>query len=370
MPSHDPEPEHGLVVEQDEQEHEVTALVVHEPPAVKLASLERQKGIARALISFVDQNGLSVNIQGKKYLKVEAWQFISHQFNCVPRTLDVEYIRNPNTGELDGYRATVELVNVVTGDAFGPRAIAECWLDEKMGSKLRWTDKYAACSMSQTRATSKACSQAFRPIAIMGNYEGTPSEEMEGVKLEERPAQKPKPSAPVGPITDENFPHDKPVGFGKHKDRTWGEMFQGEVGGQRDEWLRWLHPRLNMEKERDRGLKPLVEFCLKKLHGEDCLDEQKSVDEDDLGPKTRAEAYARWTDKAKRIGLSDKERDHRWKEAFQRLGMESSEDANPAQLSEAWRWLASWIPEEAEGQEGEPDWTDEGEQYRLREREE
>lgn len=359
------EPEHGLVVEG-------SALpVAREEPAGKLASLHRQQQIASALMEFVKLNHLSVQIQGRAYLKVEGWLFIAHQFQCTPRTVGTPvHLRNSETGELEAYQATVELVHIGSGEVMG-RAVAECWLDEtlntKKGKVTRWTDKYAACSMAQTRATSKACAQAFRSIPIMAGYEGTPEEEIPpgGFDRDSAPAAQAETRDKSLPYTEEDFAQSAgdELRFGKHKGKTWGEMSEGSVGGERDGWLSYMYGEVDPSKsDRDYHLYRMVEFCLKKIHGHDALDEQSSVDES-AGPKTAKEARARWARKAEQLKLSDDERDFRWREAFERQGCEQGKAVTKAQLAAAWTFLASWIPEEAEGGPSDPDWTDEGEQY-------
>lgn len=164
--------------------------------------IDSQVELANALKDFVVRQELSVRIGDGEHLKVEAWQWLGSQLGIFARTVEAREIQSAEL-ELVGYEATVEAVHRATGDVVG-RAVAICAADEQQS---RWGDdpdrpgrrvkryqprwvtagvpvRHAMMSMAQTRATSKALSQALRFVVVMAGYRGTPSEEMSGIDVE------------------------------------------------------------------------------------------------------------------------------------------------------------------------------------------
>lgn len=177
--------------------------------------LEAQVALADSLVHFVRERELSVKIGSGEHLRVEAWQWLGSQLGVFGRTVETGEIRDPETLEFVGYKATVEAVHRTSGNVVG-RADAICcadesqkrWVDAENGKRRqewvrRWiTDgrpvRHAILSMAQTRATSKALSQALRFVVVMAGYSGTPSEEMAGFESAETP-----PSPPPRPREDD-----------------------------------------------------------------------------------------------------------------------------------------------------------------------
>jgi hypothetical protein len=137
--------------------------------------------LARRLDDVVRQQHLDVDIQGKRYLRVEAWQFLAGAVQMTPRTREMIEIRDEN-GIILGFRCYVELVRDADGMVLGG-AFGRCDLKERIGR----SGAFAAESMAQTRATSKAISQKLRFIPVLAGYQGTPIEEMPAERLEPRP---------------------------------------------------------------------------------------------------------------------------------------------------------------------------------------
>lgn len=128
--------------------------------------------LAAALKDFIQKQDLSVNIQGKEYVKVEGWTTLGTMLGILPRETSVKIL------ESGGYEASVDLIRQKDGTIVGG-ASAICDTDEK-----RWgsADRYARRSMAVTRAVSKAYRLAFSWILTLAGYEATPFEEIQDVK--------------------------------------------------------------------------------------------------------------------------------------------------------------------------------------------
>lgn len=128
--------------------------------------LKRAQETADALMPAVRARNLSMQIQGREYLRVEAWMTLGAMLGV---TAVCEWTRKLD----NGWEARVE-ARTLDGRTIGA-AEAECLRDEK-----RWkdADDYAVRSMAQTRATAKALGSVLRFVATLAGFEGTPAEEM------------------------------------------------------------------------------------------------------------------------------------------------------------------------------------------------
>lgn len=137
---------------------------------------------AKALMDIVRRGKISVQIEGREYLKVEAWQTLARFNGCWIDTEWTKDIRDANTNEVIGVEARARLVSIENGQSFGG-AEGACMLNEELDKRdgttiERWSDYYAVRSMAQTRAQGKVGRMAFAWIAVLAGYEGTPAEEM------------------------------------------------------------------------------------------------------------------------------------------------------------------------------------------------
>lgn len=141
----------------------------------------------------------AMEIQGRKYVKVEGWQAIAIAHGCVGSARDVEHVEG-------GYRSVGEVRRMSDGQII---AEAEGFVGEdeptwfggetvtKWGKKvLPKRPDYAIRAMAQTRAISRACRSAFAHVVVMMNagLSTTPFEEvpLEGFEDGPRPvAQEP-----------------------------------------------------------------------------------------------------------------------------------------------------------------------------------
>jgi len=126
----------------------------------------------------------AVQIQGRKYVKVEGWQAIAVAHGCAASAGSVERVDG-------GFRAVGQVRRMDTGTVI---AEAEGFVGEdepvwfggesadKWGKKKTYTKRpdYAIRAMAQTRAISRACRSAFAHVVVMidENLSTTPAEEV------------------------------------------------------------------------------------------------------------------------------------------------------------------------------------------------
>ena len=136
--------------------------------------IETSHNTAEKLAEIIKHRELYVNIKGKNYVRVEGWTMLGVLMGVLAREVA--------TTESDGiYTSVVELCRISDGMTV-TRASAEC------GEEAPWNTRprYARRSMSQTRATSKACRLAFSWVMALAGYESTPAEEMIQREAEEK----------------------------------------------------------------------------------------------------------------------------------------------------------------------------------------
>lgn len=133
---------------------------------------------ADALMGVVNARQLYVEVGGKRYLMVEAWELIGAFAGLRAETESVEPVREDD--KIVAYKAKVNLVETQTGQKRGGGAIALCGLDERVvkGQSSTGAKHNSAMSMAQTRATSKAFRLNFSYVASIGGYAATTAEEM------------------------------------------------------------------------------------------------------------------------------------------------------------------------------------------------
>ena len=130
----------------------------------------------------------------KRHLEYEDWIALGNAFGLDVMTGDAEPVE---VFEAKGFKAKAKLIRVSDGTVIGG-AEAYC-LDNEQNWLNR--DYFQMASMAQTRAGSKALSNALRGIvALHKSLAGTPAEEMDGINDNENrsnsSAPKPKPSKP------------------------------------------------------------------------------------------------------------------------------------------------------------------------------
>jgi hypothetical protein len=141
------------------------------------ATLERMAECAAALVDVVKQRRLSVRIQGRDHLTVEAWTTLGAMVGVYAV---IDWTKTNETG--DGYVARA-VARTLHGQVVGA---AEC---ECSRTERHWSarDAYALRSMAQTRAVSRALRAPLGQIVVLAGYEATGEEEMPRPESTSRP---------------------------------------------------------------------------------------------------------------------------------------------------------------------------------------
>lgn len=168
----------------------------------------------------------AMELQGKRYVKVEGWQSIAAAYGCIPSIREV-------VEEERGVRAIAELRR--HDGAVLATAEGYCGLDEP-----RWATQpmYARRGMASTRAISRVCRSAFAfcVVLIDGNLSTTPAEEIpQGGDVVDVQPVAPRPSPPrqsassAGPERSAKTR----VRFGKSKGKFLCELEADDLAWQR-----------------------------------------------------------------------------------------------------------------------------------------
>lgn len=140
--------------------------------------VSKSQEYAKALVDVVENQKLYADIQGKKYVTFEGWQFLGSMLPTAitPQTEYTEEIRDKDTGEVLGFKARVLALDVNGNQRGASESVC-------MYSERNWNGKDAnhLMSMAQTRASSKALRMALSSIVKLAGYEPTPKEEMDGI---------------------------------------------------------------------------------------------------------------------------------------------------------------------------------------------
>lgn len=131
-------------------------------------TIERMAECASALVGVVKSRRLSVRIQGRDHLTVEAWTTLGAMVGVYAV---VEWTKVNETE--DGYVARA-VARTLAGQTVGA-AEAECSRGER---HWQGRDPYALRSMAQTRAVSRALRAPLGQIVVLAGYEATAEEEM------------------------------------------------------------------------------------------------------------------------------------------------------------------------------------------------
>lgn len=122
----------------------------------------------------------AVNIQGRKYVKVEGWQAIAVAHGCVASSRDVEIVKG-GVRAIGEVRRMSDGVLIATAEGF----VGEdepVWFGGKSakGQELPKRAEYAIRAMAQTRSISRACRSAFAHVVVLidSNLSTTPAEEV------------------------------------------------------------------------------------------------------------------------------------------------------------------------------------------------
>ncbi len=221
----------------------------------RLTALEQMESFVQVIASRCKGNQFVVNIDGRKYAKVEWWTAVGNSLGILPRTDSIEVI------DSDGFmkrRAWVSLWR--DGHPMGPRASGVCSsaeITKKRDSTIRhrWLDSeghpidYAIESMAITRATGKAFRQSLSILPVLAGLQPTPAEEMD--------------SGQFSGSSQAKFDRDTKLGFGKHGEETWQKVDNKYLYGlsQQDSW-RGEFAKQELEARKDKSSQPVPELKL------------------------------------------------------------------------------------------------------------
>ncbi len=125
-----------------------------------------------------------INLQGKKYIRVEGWQAIAAAHGC---TVTADSVVMDDKGNVTSMAYVRRLRDGATlGQAEGYVGMDEIW-----GKR----PTYARRAMAQTRAISRACRNAFAHVVVAMNsehatgFETTPAEEVPAEGFQDRPTK-------------------------------------------------------------------------------------------------------------------------------------------------------------------------------------
>jgi hypothetical protein len=166
-----------------------------------------------------------LEIQGRKYVRVEGWQAIATAHGCIASSRGVEKVEG-------GWKAIGEIRRITDGVVL---STAEGFVGVDETKTWATRPEYACRAMAQTRAISRACRSAFAHVVVLmdAGLQTTPAEEVpDGGFVEEKAEPKAEPIVPQSPPVS-STPSDWRnfrIPFGKHKDKKLGEVADNTVG--------------------------------------------------------------------------------------------------------------------------------------------
>ena len=159
--------------------NETHAIIDTTQQASPAAVMSLVSAVAKATKSLV--GAAIINLQGKKYIKVEGWQAIAAAHGC---TVTADSVTEQTSGAVVSVAYVRRLRDGATlGQAEGYVGMDEVWGKRPM---------YARRAMAQTRAISRACRNAFAHVVVAMNsehatgFETTPAEEVPSEGFHER----------------------------------------------------------------------------------------------------------------------------------------------------------------------------------------
>jgi hypothetical protein len=139
----------------------------------------------------------AIEIQGRKYVRVEGWQSIATAHGCTASAKDVESVSG-------GVRAIGEIRRmsdgtvIATAEGFVGEDEPTWYGGEVRGKTLPKRPDYAIRAMAQTRAISRACRTAFAHVVVLmdANLSTTPAEEVPSEGFQDTGGHHPAPTQP------------------------------------------------------------------------------------------------------------------------------------------------------------------------------
>lgn len=137
--------------------------------------------LATAVAKIISDKELFTMIRGKKYVWCEGWTTMGAMLGIFPQITTTEEI-SPGR-----FIAHCE-IRTIAGDLI-TAADAEADLKEKGRDGPKWRETYAARSMAETRATSKALRLGLSWVMVLAGYQAMPAEEITEAEKKATPAE-------------------------------------------------------------------------------------------------------------------------------------------------------------------------------------
>lgn len=276
------------------------------------AVLEEARLAANTLMSVYNQKKNKLIINGEPYLEIEDWLTVAKLYGCTASVIESS-VQEVQVGNARGWKATAEVIHFPTGRRVctassmclndeekwstrpkyaylyvckdGTESVDDPGKDNIVWEKSKKTGKpfpkkvrklignepvpsFQLCSMSQTRASVKTLSLAFRWVVVLAGFKPTPVEEMEGVIRDEKnetttqdkPSNLPeepkgqKPSPINGTITDKQITAiDRMIKFRPALDLGWWKKILEKMASETStisasaaaELITWLGKKLD-----------------------------------------------------------------------------------------------------------------------------
>lgn len=122
-----------------------------------------------ALKTFIETNNLGLDDNGKKYVKVEVWQYLAQQRGLIPTFLSEE----TQYGENYGVKTTCILHN-----ASGLEITRSTMIATRDEEFLKDKDRFAVMGLSETRAFARAVKNIYGYLLVALGFNATPWEEI------------------------------------------------------------------------------------------------------------------------------------------------------------------------------------------------
>ena len=229
---------------------ETNEVTIKNEAALQMQKTNNVADVCRGIVT-----STAIQIQGKKYVPVEAWQSIATAHGCVAGSEAPIYLKDVPE---KGYQAKGYITHIATGKVIST-AFGFVGDDE-----VQWANRpaYARQAMAQTRAISRACRSAFAHVIVLMNegLECTPFEEVPKGGFNDKENYNPSNAKAHEKDIVNNLPDGHWAGvvipFGKNKGRTIGELAPNSVKWYFENYEPKEYPKGSGQiSERDKALR-------------------------------------------------------------------------------------------------------------------
>jgi hypothetical protein len=204
----------------------------------------------------------ALNIQGRKYVRVEGWQSIATAHGCVASARDVQEVEG-GVRAIGEIRRMADGVLLATAEGFvgedGPVWYGGTTQTKTGAREYPPRPKYAIRAMAQTRAISRACRTCFAHIVVLmdAGLETTPAEEVPAEGFDDR-AAKATPVTPAPAAQEAAAPEAELSGWRGHRIH-FGKNRGVQLGKLGDKQLLWYIENCYPAKEFKGKIEPAAQ---------------------------------------------------------------------------------------------------------------